>query len=250
MSKPEHNKFSCDQCEYKATQRSHLLTHIKSIHEGIKYPCEQCNFKATQKHHLLTHIKLKHEGVKYPCDQCDCKGTHKHSQHLDNVHKMTMVQYHDGYEEKRNFQQTIVKRCPKKQEIKKIMFHKNKLKSPPSLPARLPCSKLSHVKFPWIYKDMIYKCKDCEQDLLELEGIKVHFKTFHNTKFLHGIRPSPSLTNISSYICKIGSCKEEIEPFYDKIKQHLRVHQLTVLEYHRTCETQVQKEDKMANKAI
>ena len=38
------------------------------MHEGVKFPCDKCNFKATQKANLLTHIKSIHEGVKlvYP----------------------------------------------------------------------------------------------------------------------------------------------------------------------------------------
>ena len=31
----------------KITKRC-LLTHIKSIHEGVKYSCAQCDYKATQ----------------------------------------------------------------------------------------------------------------------------------------------------------------------------------------------------------
>ena len=60
MTKPEHNKIYCNQCEYKATQKSKLVTHIKSIHLGVKYPCAQCDYKATQKRSLLKHIKSKH----------------------------------------------------------------------------------------------------------------------------------------------------------------------------------------------
>ena len=39
-------------------------------HEDVKYLCDQCDYKATLKTNLLTHIKSKHMGVKYPCDQC------------------------------------------------------------------------------------------------------------------------------------------------------------------------------------
>ena len=53
-------KYPCDQCDYKATQKGDLLTHLKSIHEGVKYPCDQCDYKATQKCHLLTHSNSKH----------------------------------------------------------------------------------------------------------------------------------------------------------------------------------------------
>ena len=44
----ESVKFPCGQCNYKATIKSYLLTHLKSIHEGLKYPCGQCHYKATQ----------------------------------------------------------------------------------------------------------------------------------------------------------------------------------------------------------
>ena len=37
----------------------------------VFYPCDQCGYRATHKSHLLTHVKSKHEGVKYPCDHCD-----------------------------------------------------------------------------------------------------------------------------------------------------------------------------------
>ena len=57
-------KFPCEQCDYKAPQKGHLMAHITSTHEGVKFPCEQCDYKATQKGHLLTHIKSIHKGVK------------------------------------------------------------------------------------------------------------------------------------------------------------------------------------------
>ena len=61
----------------EGTQKGHLLSHIKSRHEGVKFPCDQCDYKATQKRILLTHIKSIHEGIKFPCDRCDYKATTK-----------------------------------------------------------------------------------------------------------------------------------------------------------------------------
>ena len=226
VSRVKHNelkwidstKFNCTICDTNILGRKNVKHHFQNFHEGTN------PFPEGMRKSLHVSVQVV-EGEFYFCK----------NQHLANVHKIPMAQYHDRYEKNPIFQQTIVKRCPKKQEIKQI-----KPKSSPSLSG-------FQVKFPWIYKDMVYKCKDCEHDLFELEGIKVHFKTFHNTKFLHGIRPSPSLTNISSYTCKIGSCKEKIQPFNEKIKKHLRVHQLTLMEYHKTYETQtqVQKEERM-----
>ena len=71
-----------------ATLRS-LKTHIESVHEKIKYSCNQCDYQATQKGNLKTHIETVHEKVKYPCNQCG----HQFSQqgylkrHIQSVHE-------------------------------------------------------------------------------------------------------------------------------------------------------------------
>ena len=58
------------------------MLHIRST--NVKYPCNHCDYKATKKGNLLTHIKSKHEGVRFPCDQCDYKATWKRYL-LDNI---------------------------------------------------------------------------------------------------------------------------------------------------------------------
>ena len=50
-------KYSCSECEFKATIKSNLNTHIKSIREEVKYPCSECDYEATQKGNLNTHVK-------------------------------------------------------------------------------------------------------------------------------------------------------------------------------------------------
>ena len=34
-------RIPCNQCEYKATTQSSLMTHIESVHEKLKYPCNE-----------------------------------------------------------------------------------------------------------------------------------------------------------------------------------------------------------------
>ena len=48
--------YSCDLCNYKATQKGYNQQHVRSVHEGVKYNCEQCNYKTTQKCNLLQHV--------------------------------------------------------------------------------------------------------------------------------------------------------------------------------------------------
>ena len=69
-SKPNQNKkrkvdYTCNQCEYVATQAGNLKAHK---HEGVRYTCKQCSCAATT---AITHVEIKHEGIIYPCSKCD-----------------------------------------------------------------------------------------------------------------------------------------------------------------------------------
>merc|ERR1712150_335273 len=65
----------CPECGKEFNQRSNMLTHYRSIHEGIKYPCNQCDYQFTDKGNLQKHIQYKHEGIRYPCSQCNYQAT-------------------------------------------------------------------------------------------------------------------------------------------------------------------------------
>ena len=55
------NTFSCDSCEKSFSQRQHLKTHIRSVHEGYKdYKCDSCGKLFSQAGHLKTHSNLVH----------------------------------------------------------------------------------------------------------------------------------------------------------------------------------------------
>ena len=69
--KMKRDHFLCDQCEFKSRQKSHLIRHKESKHEGIKYHCNQCDLKFTQKDGLNRHVKTIHEGVRYQCNRCE-----------------------------------------------------------------------------------------------------------------------------------------------------------------------------------
>ena len=50
-------KYSCEFCDYKASQKGNLQQHVQSIHVGVKYSCEFCDYKASQKGHLKQHVQ-------------------------------------------------------------------------------------------------------------------------------------------------------------------------------------------------
>ena len=86
--------FPCPECEYKATWKGNLQTHIKSIHKGITFPCSECDYKATDKSNLQRHIRTIHKGETFPCPECDFKAKFKTGliYHINSVHKGETLQ--------------------------------------------------------------------------------------------------------------------------------------------------------------
>ena len=56
----EGDIYSCNRCEYKATQPGNLKIHQQSKHEGVRYFCDQCEYQATRQEHLNVHKQSKH----------------------------------------------------------------------------------------------------------------------------------------------------------------------------------------------
>ena len=94
----DKRKHPCDQCSYIATQKSSLIRHKQTQHEGIRpnkppdmgkvHACDLCPSTFSQLCSLNRHKMAKHSGIQYNCDQCDYVGTtalntklHKRSKH-------------------------------------------------------------------------------------------------------------------------------------------------------------------------
>ena len=54
--------YSCNQCQYKATQQSNLKIHQQSKHEGVKYSCNLCQYQTGLAGNLKKHQQFKHKG--------------------------------------------------------------------------------------------------------------------------------------------------------------------------------------------
>ena len=48
-------KFRCNECDYQATQKSHLTSHQQSLHRDRKYDCPDCDYQATDNSNLIKH---------------------------------------------------------------------------------------------------------------------------------------------------------------------------------------------------
>ncbi len=76
-------RYKCTICDQRFGHSSHRITHMKTVHDRIKYRYLQCEYEATQKSHLYSHINSVHLR-KYPfnCKYCDHGCTH--SKHLES----------------------------------------------------------------------------------------------------------------------------------------------------------------------
>ena len=81
--------FSCEQCQYQASQMSTLNRHVKMKHAESQYKCQQCEHSVETEPGLKRHVKSKHDKIRYYCDQCDFKATQKVllQRHVEEVHK-------------------------------------------------------------------------------------------------------------------------------------------------------------------
>ena len=85
------NQFDkCGECGPGNRRKKALVQHIRSKHKGVKYSCDRCEYQATEKGDLKKHKQAIHEGIKYPCNECEYQATwqrclkkHKQSQHKD-----------------------------------------------------------------------------------------------------------------------------------------------------------------------
>jgi len=87
--------FPCNQCEYSATQRGALKTHILSVHEKVKpFSCLKCEYSATQKGAIKIHVASVHEKIKpFACNKCPYATAHKGNlkTHVNLRHKEDAV---------------------------------------------------------------------------------------------------------------------------------------------------------------
>ena len=61
----------CPECGSVYFDRSTMLKHYRSKHEGVKYSCNQCDYQATQQDNLQSHISAKHSDTVLKCEDCD-----------------------------------------------------------------------------------------------------------------------------------------------------------------------------------
>ena len=64
--------YFCDKCDYASTRKGTLEKHIQAVHDKIKpFTCEVCSQKFNQKVHMNAHYDAIHLKRKLQCPDCD-----------------------------------------------------------------------------------------------------------------------------------------------------------------------------------
>ena len=81
----EQIRYSCDQCDYKTTNKEEINRHVRVTHAETRYPCNHCQYKTTKKEELMNHVEI----ICYSCDPCDYETTKKgkHNRHVRMTHE-------------------------------------------------------------------------------------------------------------------------------------------------------------------
>ena len=56
----ENVAYSCDQCNYNATEIQTIKNHKESCHK-VYYSCDLCDHTSTHSQNLKTHIEAEHQ---------------------------------------------------------------------------------------------------------------------------------------------------------------------------------------------
>ena len=73
---------------FAVSLKSHLETHVQSVHEEMKYTCTECDKQFSEGSGLERHIQSIHEQVKYTCTECDKQFSEKShlKRHIQSIH--------------------------------------------------------------------------------------------------------------------------------------------------------------------
>ena len=96
-SKHIKSSLECDYCEYKSTNKDHVVAHELQNHRGTKQKCTECDYSnylssKIRKHYKQVHLKIPRQSFPHSCDECDFKtemvnGSTTLKHHKESVHE-------------------------------------------------------------------------------------------------------------------------------------------------------------------
>ena len=86
--------FFCHKCDYAATRKGTLDKHVMAVHEKMKpFSCDICLVKFSQKAHMTAHFDAIHLKRKLQCPDCDYAASRYNSEITPILPKCTLIQY-------------------------------------------------------------------------------------------------------------------------------------------------------------
>jgi uncharacterized Zn-finger protein len=172
-------KFDCLECDYKATEKSHLTRHINSIHRGIrKFKCELCESSFTASSSLATHLQSVHNKIRFVCTFQGCDKSYSRQGYLNNHIKV----FHEGQEHRCDqCGKVLSTNANLKQHIQTV--HSDEQQFVCSFDN---CGKVfnqsgnlnTHIKS--IHEGVRYPCSVCGKSLTSRSHLKKHISSIHD----------------------------------------------------------------------
>ncbi|KAK9891267.1 hypothetical protein WA026_013578 [Henosepilachna vigintioctopunctata] len=145
-------KFVCNDCDYKAILKAHVVLHLKSRPHAMKtFKCIYCDFSSIQYWSWKNHMDCVHFEVNsYKCHLCDCGFRMKQrlEKHIDAVH-FQKIPYKCGYCNYRALQKGTVQRHIKNAHLLQKNYHCNSC----SYSAATNNTLKSHIKSNHLYEN-------------------------------------------------------------------------------------------------
>ena len=88
--------YFCDKCDYASTRKGTLEKHIQAVHDKIKpFTCEVCSQKFNQKVHMNAHYDAIHLKRKLQCPDCDYAASRYNSEfNIKRLIPLYYIYYH------------------------------------------------------------------------------------------------------------------------------------------------------------
>jgi len=161
----------CEICAKTFSERSHLVIHQKSIHEGLTYKCNSCDQTFTQKQNLTRHVASIHVGIKVQCQECkkmfaDLGGLTKHKR---EVHEGRRIKCKDC---DKTFSQSSSLNKHHKSEHQGIKYKCD-------ICEKLFNQKLNLLRHTKLHEGVKYDCDECNYQGNSTQAVKMHKVTKH-----------------------------------------------------------------------
>jgi len=181
MRKPKIKKeqpliYACEECGRQFNSKHNVFKHLNEIHLKIKYECDQCDYKAGQKSGLVRHQLAKHgDGVRYL--KCHlCPKTYKWDadlkRHIDkhSNNKFQCDSCEKEFAEKRNLQSHI-------KAAHLNLTHKCRVETCDYEASSLQNLRVHEANIHDVTKK--FKCKFCEYETARKSDLNRHLSVKH-----------------------------------------------------------------------